>query len=195
MKKKSDENNSEIQNSEKILKKAKRKLIESDQKFRNIINNLDEAYFSTALDGTLLEHNPALNRVLGFDVNKDLKGFHIPDLWESKEDRQDYLKKLLANDSISKYQIKAKNQQGKSIILLVSAHLVKDECNRPQKIEGIFLDITERKLAEESQRAYEEKFELAFKHSPIGICISTLSDGRYVEVNDVYSNFLEYSRE
>ena len=196
--KKIDENNkitSEVRNSEKLLTRTKEKLIKSEERFRNTLNNLDEAYFSTSLDGTLLEHNQALNRILGFDVNKDLKGFHIPDLWESKEDRQDYLKKLLANDSISKYQIKAKTQQGKLLILLASAHLIKDEYNRPQRIEGIFLDITERKLAEETLRASEEKFELAFKHSPIGICISALSDGRYVEINDVYSNFLGYSRE
>jgi len=44
MKKKSDENNSDLQNSEKLLKRTKGKLVESEQKFRNIINNLDEAY-------------------------------------------------------------------------------------------------------------------------------------------------------
>jgi PAS domain S-box-containing protein len=40
----------------------------------------------------------------------------------------------------------------------------------------------------------KEKYELAFKHSPVGICISTLQDGRYVEVNEVYSSFLGYRR-
>jgi PAS domain S-box-containing protein len=49
--------------------------------------------------------------------------------------------------------------------------------------------------AEEALHATEEKFELAFKHSPIGICISSLKDGRYVEINDVYCTFLGYSRE
>ncbi|MBN1470372.1 MAG: HD domain-containing protein [Syntrophaceae bacterium] len=53
-------------------------------------------------------------------------------------------------------------------------------------------------LTEDTQEALcssEEKFALAFKHSPNGICISTVRDGRYVEVNDVYSNFLGYSRQ
>ncbi len=51
-----------------------------------------------------------------------------------------------------------------------------------------------REDTEASLLASEEMFSLAFKYSPNGICVSTVRDGRYVEVNDVYSNFLGYSR-
>lgn len=51
-----------------------------------------------------------------------------------------------------------------------------------------------REYTKDSLLASEEMFALAFKHSPNGICISTARDGRYVEVNDVYINFLGYSR-
>ncbi len=83
-----DQNFTETQHSENILKQTEDKLRESEQKFRNIIFNLDEAYFSITLDGTLLEHNPALNRILGFPGHLDLRGFHIPDLWQNDEDRE-----------------------------------------------------------------------------------------------------------
>ncbi len=172
MKKKSEEqiiNHTKSTNPERLLKQTREKLIKSEEKLRDTLNNLDEAYFSTALDGTLLEHNQALNRILGFDVKKDLKGFHIPDLWESKKDRQEYLKNLLAKDSISKYEIKAKTKQGKVIILLASAHLVKDELNRPQRIEGIFWDVTDNKCMEDALRASEEKYRLLADNVTDGI--------------------------
>jgi PAS domain S-box-containing protein len=153
-------NNTKKQNCEKLLKQTREKLIKNEEKFRDTLNNLNEAYFSTALDGSLLEHNQALNQILGFDVKKDLKGFHIPDLWENKQDRQEYLKKLLANDFISKYEIKAKTNQGKPITLLASAHLVRDELNRPQRIEGIFWDVTENKVTEDALKSSEEKYRL-----------------------------------
>jgi len=190
MTKQSGKSKTQAQDSDKLLKRTREKLAKNEEKFRHTLNNLDEAYFSTALDGTLLEHNQALNRILGFDIHQDLTGFHIPDLWENQQERLHYLKTLLANNSISKYEIKAKTKQGKPIMLLASAHLIKDELNRPQRIEGIFWDITENKQLENVLRASEEKFALAFKYSPIGMCISTIKDGRYVEVNDVYCNFL-----
>lgn len=46
-----------------------------------------------------------------------------------------------------------------------------------------------------NQEAPDDIFATAFKYSPIGMCISTIDEGRYVEVNDVYLQFLGYSRE
>jgi two-component system, sporulation sensor kinase A len=52
----------------------------------------------------------------------------------------------------------------------------------------------EREQAEEAMRISQEKFSTAFRSSPSGISISTLKDGRYIEVNDSYLRMLEYSR-
>lgn len=52
--------------------------------------------------------------------------------------------------------------------------------------DGIAIDITSRKRAEEAHRESEERFTKAFQSNPEGIAISTLSDGRLLEVNDDY---------
>lgn len=49
--------------------------------------------------------------------------------------------------------------------------------------------------SEKNQKASDNKFVMAFKHSPIGMCIFTIDEGRYVDANDVYQQFLGYSRE
>jgi PAS domain S-box-containing protein/putative nucleotidyltransferase with HDIG domain len=51
------------------------------------------------------------------------------------------------------------------------------------------------KYTEEYFRSSEEKFSLVFKHSPNGMCISTVGHGRYVDVNDLYVHALGYTRE
>lgn len=56
-------------------------------------------------------------------------------------------------------------------------------------------DVTERKIGEEKIRASEEMFASAFKHSPNGMCISTVREGRYVDANDLYISTLGYQRE
>jgi PAS domain S-box-containing protein len=55
--------------------------------------------------------------------------------------------------------------------------------------------ITEHRQAEEALKESEEKFSKAFRASPDIITITTLEDGRYIEVNDSFTNFSGYSRE
>ncbi|MGA7936455.1 MAG: AAA family ATPase [Kovacikia sp.] len=53
----------------------------------------------------------------------------------------------------------------------------------------------ERKQAEEALQISETKFSTAFRSSPDAITISTLRDGRYIEVNDSCLRMLGYRRE
>ncbi len=57
------------------------------------------------------------------------------------------------------------------------------------------LDIAERKRAEEALRESEEKFSKAFSSSANAICILSLPDNKFVEINDSYTRFTGYSRE
>ena len=52
----------------------------------------------------------------------------------------------------------------------------------------------ERQQAEEALRISEEKFATAFRASPDAIALSTLDNGRYIEVNQSWLQMLGYSR-
>jgi PAS domain S-box-containing protein len=58
-----------------------------------------------------------------------------------------------------------------------------------------FLDITQEKQVEEMSRQSEEWFSKAFRSSPDAITISTLEDGRFIEVNDALLLITGYQRE
>lgn len=70
-----------------------------------------------------------------------------------------------------------------------------DEDGTPAIAEGTARDITERKQAEEMLRQSEEKFSRAFRHSSLGFTITSLRDGRYLDVNDSYCAMSGFSRE
>ncbi len=58
-----------------------------------------------------------------------------------------------------------------------------------------FIDITERKQMEKSLRESEQKFSLAFRSSPQEICITRISDGKTIEINDSFTRSTGYTRE
>lgn len=57
------------------------------------------------------------------------------------------------------------------------------------------VDITEHRQMEEALRLSSEKFSKAFRSSPDPICVATLDEGRFIEVNDAYVDLIGYSRE
>jgi PAS domain S-box-containing protein len=56
-------------------------------------------------------------------------------------------------------------------------------------------NVTERERAVKELRASEEKFAKAFRSSPDFIAISTVDEGRYIEINEAFTLITGYSRE
>jgi PAS domain S-box-containing protein len=49
--------------------------------------------------------------------------------------------------------------------------------------------------SEESRARSEDKFTMVFRSSPIAFCITTVAEGRFIDVNDAFERRYEYSRE
>ena len=56
-------------------------------------------------------------------------------------------------------------------------------------------ELQERKRAEQMRRSAEERFNTAFRSSPIGLNIFRLADARSVDVNDAFLNLIEYTHD
>jgi PAS domain S-box-containing protein len=62
------------------------------------------------------------------------------------------------------------------------------------KVNGLIVDISERKEAEEALRLSEDKFSKAFRSSPDAIAIGRQADGMVLEVNGRWEEILGYAR-
>ncbi len=133
-------------------KRSEAALRASELKYRNMIMNLSEGFYSATLDGVLLDHNVEFSRILGFDPDANLVDARLPDFWRNPEDRKAYLGQLKLQGVIRNYLTAAKKQSGEEIYVEINARIVKDLHGKPVRIEGSFIDVTERKRAEETLR-------------------------------------------
>ncbi|MCU0474284.1 MAG: PAS domain S-box protein [Bacteroidales bacterium] len=176
-------------------RRAQKTLQESERKFRETVKYLDEGYYSVTVDGLLIDHNQAFNRILGFDIEKDMKGAKLPDFWQNTDDRKTYLKELMTRGSIMNYLINAKKSDGEKIIVLANAHLVKDENDKPVRIEGTFTDFTRLKLMEETLKESETKYRTLFENAQVGMYRSKIDGSAMLDVNKKFGEILGLTRE
>jgi len=61
-------------------------------------------------------------------------------------------------------------------------------------VVGAARDVTERVLTARALRASEDRFTTAFHSSPIAMAITTVDEGRYVEINEAFERQMSYTR-
>ncbi len=86
--------------------------------------------------------------------------------------------------------------QHEEAIARVNIHLQLRNLNKQLEEQNATLqqEIRSRKLAESALRLSEEKFAKAFRSSPISITISTLLEGRFIEVNESFCRMTSYNQ-
>ena len=142
-------------------KLADAELRASERKFRETIEAFDEGYFSVTLDGVLLDHNPAYNRILGLDPDADLRGQHTPNFWQDPADRETYVEQLAAGrTAVSGHLARARTGDGTPIVVLSAP--TSCTARAPSRTStAACVDFTARKAAEEEVAAPQRRARAA----------------------------------
>ena len=175
-------------------KKAEEQLIESELKYRNMINNLDVGFYQVTLDGIMLNHNPAHNKVLGYDLSESLIGKKVTDFWQYPEDREQYLEQILRDNYTKNYICPSLTKNGKKVVVQLNSHLMLDKKGNPYGIEGTFIDITEKYILEEKLRESERKYRNLYDNTPFSVVLIN-TQGIVVDMNPKAEEMFGYAPE
>jgi PAS domain S-box-containing protein len=132
-------------------KNAENALKESENKYRNIFENVQDVFYETSIDGTILDVSPSIEKVSqGLYHRKDLIGKSMYEFYTDPEMRISILSELEKNGSVSDFEITLGDLNEFYIYCSVSAKISIDANGLPEKIIGTLRDITDRKKSEEA---------------------------------------------
>lgn len=142
-------------------KKAEEALQESEEKYRSLFQEANDAIFlMDAVGGRILDANKEAERLLGRSISEIIgmhqSQLHPVDMVGYYEDR---FRKLIEVRQASEFEAEVIKKDGTIVPVYISASVV--QLHDRTVVQGIFRDITERKRLEERLRElYEQEREL-----------------------------------
>lgn len=149
-------------------------------------------------DGRIIWVSPSVLDFTGYSVSEALNMSNFPFPLIPETDRERMLSLFagaMENTTGNDVEFPVLCKDGTTKYVSVSWRPIYDDKGINLGHRSSIRDITERKLAEEALRQSEEKFEVAFHKNAIPMAITTIKEGRYVDVNEAFSRMMGLARE
>ncbi len=176
-------------------KRVDEALRESEEKFsKGFYSSPDIMSLVNLENNKIIEANDNFTHYTGY-TRDEVIGHTATELgiWANPEERDRVIRTLHEQGRVSNEEIHTRTKSGEIRIGMFSAETI--HIGGELYSITVIVDITERKRAEEALRESEEKFAKAFRSSPDAIAITTLEDGRFIDVNDSYTRITGFTRE
>ena len=132
-------------------------LRESEQRVRNIIDNVPIGVLETDLDGRIKQANPKLREMVGY-TGADLATMTSMKLTHPDDraaDAEQLARLVEGHTAIARRQKRYQSRDGSVVWVLAVTTVLRDPAGRPQRLVGVVEDITEHLRLQEAERARE----------------------------------------
>ena len=175
-------------------KLAEKALRESEEKYRSILDTMQDAYFRADLNGHITMANPSAAGIFGYNSVDEMIGIPAISLYSSPEHRQEILAMIKGQGGIKDFTSEGLRKDGTTFWVSMNVQYTYDTLGTITGTEGFIRDITERKLTETALRESEERFRRIFEDGPLGMAILN-KDYRFVVANPLLCEMLGYTAE
>lgn len=150
-------------------RRSEKALAESERNYRLLIDNIPNIVFKGYADGSIDFYDDKIESLTGYKkeifLSRRMKWHDLIYDEDREAARQKFIEALKGEKSyIREYRIKKKS--GDFVWVEACSQIVCDEAGNIDFVTGAFLDITERKLAEQALHESEEKYRSLFNSGP-----------------------------
>lgn len=175
-------------------KKAEEALRVSEEKYRTILESIEEGYYEVDLSGNITFFNDATCKMLGYS-GEELMGMNNQNLMTLETARQTervFNRVLETSRSANLSEFEVIHKDGSSRILELSVSLRKDQEDKPAGYRVVIRDVTERLKAEREQMRLAALLHEARSSTILGL--AKLSEYRDEGTGKHLERIREYSR-
>ena len=169
--------------------KAEAALRESEARYRTLFNDMPVGIYRTGEDGRILDANPALAELLGYDSPAELVGLDSGDLYVEPEDQVRWRQAIEKEGVVHDAEIRLRRKDGRLIWAHDSGRMVRDPFGPLMHFEGTLSDVTERKRTEEQLRLDYE----IMSNIVDGVYVIRASDGVILYANRQFEEMFGYN--
>ncbi len=168
-------------------------LQQSEERFSKAFQANPAAMVITRMtDGYVIDVNESYEKIHGYRREELLGKTKLNlDIFDYLTDRQKIFEQLNQYGSIRSFETKLKTKSGEFRDVLFSLEIV--EINAESCILAIFVDLTERKRAEDAISEAENRFRAMFEQAAVGIAQVGV-DGKWLRANQRLCDIVGYTR-
>lgn len=163
-----------------------RRLMESEERHRSMFENLPVGLYRSGPDGTYLDANPALVRILGYPDKGMLQRRYAEEFYVHPDDRSRFETLLERNGVVRGFESVIQRVDGGIVKVRNSARIHRGPNEDVLYVEGTLEDVTEEKAAE-TLRGCDARFRVVFDGSGTGIALADLR-GLILDANPAFAD-------
>src|SRR6267378_3092165 len=131
-------------------------LRKNEARFTELFESLQEGIYIATPDGAIVDVNPALVRMLGYDSKEELLSRTFADLLPDEEQRRALREQVDNQTMVQGREITLTRKDGQPLVCLNTAGAVRDTNGRVVRYQGALMDITERREMERRLHQHQE---------------------------------------
>ncbi len=140
-------------------KQAEAALIQSEQAYRTLFENMPIGLYRTSADGRILTANPALVNMFGCPDRSSLLERNAKDLYADPTSNDRFKSEISKRGVISAFEAEFRRNDQATFWAEDYAHVIYDKAGRTSYYEGSLINITDRKRAEDELRRANKSLE------------------------------------
>jgi PAS domain S-box-containing protein len=164
----------------------------SQERFQALFRSTPAACLVQSLDTLeVIDVNHAFQTLFGHR-RENLVGERPPRLWADVEQHAEFRRRIDADGRVNGLKVRALRQDGSEFHALVHAEIAQNDAER--LLIAVLFDISAEVASRREIEISRERFSKAFNFSPLGMTITRLSDGRFMEVNPANERVLGWTQ-